>query len=106
MFVLDFVLIILPRSLWGNRGRFLDTKNMKVEYNLTEDQIRLFEEMGTHAHASGWPEGTRYMFLPFWVEDSGDGHFYIHHLDNLPSELKTIIDSMRETDTENYEERI
>ncbi len=40
--------------------------------------------------------GTKYYFLPFWFETTGNtGIFEMHHLDHLPKKLVQLIKTMR-----------
>ena len=71
-----------------------------MQIDLTDEQHELFEELGSHVYL----KDKKYMFLPFWVEQSGD-NFYVHSLGSLPKELLENIESARssliELDTEN-----
>lgn len=38
---------------------------------------------------------NKYYFFPFWFEKDSDGHFIMHHLENLPNNLKESLMSER-----------
>jgi hypothetical protein len=61
---------------------------MVIKTKLTPDQVALFEQHGSKVY--------NYFFLPFWIEDLGEGNYALHHLGKLPRELTSAIQSIRE----------
>lgn len=42
-------------------------------------------------------KGKKYYYMPYWFHEIDDtGNFNIYHLDNLPEELKRLINQIRE----------
>lgn len=71
---------------WDAQGSFLNPTNMStpIRTTLTEQHFQLLRDSGHFL-------SDRFFFLPFWFERLTGMEFNMHHLNNLPPDLKAIL---------------